>query len=211
MKNILIAILFLATMLGTVSTQSQSKPVSKKLSLTVQGGAFIPLGDAAGVYKTGGNFGLGVNYKVRSNIELYAEGNYNFLSLKTGTGFDGSPSIIDIKAGGRFSFGTGKYRTFVEGGAGIYMFKTPGYTYTTYVPHIHIDPKTQDTTYTYDPVNTTAESQTTSKFGIHAGIGEVINIAKNVDLFLKSDYNMVFTSGSSTTFFGIHAGAKFGI
>jgi hypothetical protein len=211
MKYVLFTILFLAAAIGTTNLQAQSKISSKKLSFMVQGGVFLPMGDASDLYKSGGNFGLGVNYKVRSNIELYAEGNYNFTSYKGNLAFDGSPSIIDIKAGGRFFFGTGKYQTFIEGGGGIYMFKSPGYSYTTYVTNIHIDPKTQDTTYTTDPVNNVSQSETKTYFGIHAGVGETFKIAKNTDLFLKSDYNIVFTTGSKISYFGIHAGAKFGL
>lgn len=211
MKYILITITVFAFMLSSISSQAQSKLTYKKFSVSVQGGAFLPMGDASNAYNTGGNIGLGVNYKIKKNIELYAEGNYNFINYKTDPGFSGSPSIIDIKAGGRFFFGSGNYQTFVEGGAGIYMFSTPSYTYTTYITHIHIDPKTHDTTYTSDPLSNTVTSQTTTKFGVHAGLGESFNVAKNISLFLKSDYNMVFTTGTTTTYFGIHAGAKFGL
>jgi len=206
-KNAVI-ILILAVCFTGITAQTKLKV--SKFSVSVQGGGFLPIGDASDAYKTGGNFGLGLNYKVKKNLELYAEGNYNFITYKSSTVYDGNPSIIDFKAGARYFFGTGKYQTFVEGGAGIYMFKSPSFTYNTYDTIIHIDPKSQDTTYTINTVSTKSESQTSTKFGIHAGIGEIINVAKNFDLFLKTDYNIAFTENSSTMYFGIHAGAKFG-
>ena len=211
MKTITAIFLVLFVTAGFSNLQSQTILKPSKFSISVQGGGFLPMSDASDIYNTGGIAGIGLNYKAKKNIEVYLDADYNFINYKSTGVFDGSPSIFDIKAGGRFFFGNGKYRTFVEGGPGIYMFKTPSLTYTTsQITGIQIDPKTHDTTYTYSDVNTTIPSQTTTKFGIHAGLGETFNIAKNIDLYLKSDYNIVFTSGSTTMYFGILAGAKFG-
>lgn len=205
--KIVLVILILVVCFSGLNAQSKHN----KYSVSVFGGLFVPVGNASTVYNTGGNFGLGLNYKMNKNIDLYIEGGYNFIKYIYTSNFDGNPSIIDFKAGVKYSFeSSNKYRTFLEGGAGLYMFSLPSFKTTTTVTHIHIDPKSGDTTYTYDPVTTTTASQTTAKIGIFGGIGESINVAKNVDLFLKTDYNIVFTENYSTLYLGVQAGAKFG-
>src|SRR5438132_13690972 len=162
MKTITIIITAILLSGTLVSVNAQSKLKQNKFSVSIQGGTFLPMGNASDAYNMGGNIGLGLNYKLKSNIEIYAEANYNFIGYKSATGFDGSPSILYAGIGGRFFFGQSKYKTFIEGGAGIYMFKTPAFTFTSYITHIHIDPETGDTTFTSDPVSSKTESQTTT-------------------------------------------------
>lgn len=201
--------LFIILILVTFSVNSQTRLQEKKFSMSVQGGGFLPMGNASDAYNTGGNFGIGFNYKIKQNIELYAEGNYNFINYKSNGVFDGSPSIIDAGIGGRFFFGKSKYKTFIEGGVGIYDFKSPGFTYTTYVTVPHIDPETHDTTYTTQSSSATTDGSSSINFGIQAGIGEILTVANNIDIYLRSDYRMAFTTGSTTSFIGVYAGAKF--
>ena len=200
---ILIALFFI-----TAAVNSQTRLQQKKFSISVQGGGFVPMGNASDAYNTGGNFGIGFNYRIKKNIELYAEGNYNFINYKSTGVFDGSPSIIDASIGGRYFLGSGKYKTFVEGGAGLYAFKSPGFTYTTYTTVPHIDPETGDTTFTTTSASATTSSQTSVNFGVNAGLGEILTVGKNFDIYLRSDYRIAFTKGSSSSFIGVYAGIK---
>jgi hypothetical protein len=212
MKNITLLLTVVLLTASFTALQAQSKFKQSKFSISIQGGAFLPMGDLAKEYNIGGNAGLGLNYKVKPNIEIYAEGNYNFMGYKTSSdygyvgSYNGKPSIFDGGIGVRFFFGQSKFKTFVEGGAGIYMFNTPSMTYTLYF----INVKTGDTTY----YTFTDASRNSTNFGLHAGLGEIFNVAKNVDLYLRSDFRAAISGSdegiTSFKFFEVYAGAKFG-
>lgn len=159
-----------------------------KYSVSILGGVFLPLGNASDIYKTGSNVGFGVNYEHNNNIDFYFEGNYNIFKYIYDANYAGNPAIIDLKAGTRYFFGESKLRTLIEGGFGAYIISLSSYS---------------------NGIVTT-EPQTVTKAGIYAGIGESFKISKKFSLFLKTDYNIIFTKSYSTLFLGIHAGAKFG-
>ena len=210
-----IALLLIAVFFITSFTdlQAQSKLKQSKFSISIQGGAFLPVGDESDEYNIGGNAGLGLNYKFNSTIEIYAEGNHNFTGYKPltyygapPTNYNGKPSIFDMGIGTRFIFGQSKFKTFVEGGVGMYMFYYPASTYT----FSYIDPKTGNTIYS----TFTVESYNDEFLGTHVGLGEMFNVSINIDLYLRGDFRSALSVSdkgiTSFKFFGIYAGAKYG-
>lgn len=207
--TLLLTVVLLTT--SFTELQAQSKVKQSKFSISIQGGAFLPMGDLSNQYKIGGNVGLGFNYKVKPNLEIYAEGNYNFTGYKTSTGYsyygtlDGKPSISDESIGIRFFFGQSKFKTFVEGGVGIIMFNYPASTYTL----SFIDFQTGDTIYS----TFTQPSSNVMNFGTHVGLGEIFSVTNNVDLYLRSDFRTVIGGSdkgiATLNYFGVYAGAKY--
>jgi hypothetical protein len=208
-----LTLLLIAVLLTTSFTklQAQSKFKQSKFSISIQGGAFLPVGDESDEYNIGGNIGLGLNYKFNSTIEIYAEGNHNFSKNKIITkyygvtiSYNGKPSIFDAGIGVRFIFGQSRFKTFIEVGPGIYIFNISASTFTYYF----YNPKSGETTYnTY-----TNESHNYSNVGTHIGLGEMFNVSKNIDLYLRGDFRSALSGGdkgiTSFEFFGVYAGAK---
>ena len=210
MKVIFSAVLALSLLLGFTNSYSQSKYKTKKFSASVQAGSFIPFGDASDVYKTGFNTGFDLGYKVKSNIEVFLTLNYNFLKFKSSIMSDATPHILDVSIGSRYFFGAkSKNRFFGEAGLGLYSMGVSSYSTKTTTSIPIIDPKSGDTTgFTTTTTTQSIPSASSSDFGINAGVGDLYQVSNDVGIYLKSDFHIVFTSGSSTTFMGIYFGAK---
>ena len=174
MKTITTIFIILFIAAGSSGVNSQSKLKESKFSIAVQGGTFIPTGNASDAYNTGFNAGIEAGYLIKKNIEIYLNANYNFIGYKSSLISSAAPSIFDASLGGRYYFGrSSSNKFFGEIGAGLYMFKTSSYDINTTVRTIsNIDPKTGDTTYAYTTTTQTTPSSSSSNFGINAGFGD---------------------------------------
>lgn len=206
--TIFLTAVLLTFALGSISAQSKLK--QSKFSVALQGGTFIPMGNASDAYNTGYNAGIELGYLTNKNFEVFINADYNFIGYKSTILTNATPSIFDASVGGRYYFGNNSSNKFFgELGAGLYMFKTSSYSINTTIQVPHIDPETHDTTYTTATSTQTVPSSTASDFGVNAGIGDSYSISKNMAVYIKSNFHMIFTSGSSTTFFGVYGGLRF--
>lgn len=208
LTSLLITVLIAA---GFTNVNAQSKLKEKKFSIAVQGGTFIPMGNAADAYNTGFNGGIELGYLVKKNFEVYLNANYNFIGYKSSLVSSATPSIFDASLGGRYYFGNSSSNKFFgEAAVGLYMFRTSSFDINTTTRSIsHIDPETHDTTYTTITSTQTVPSASASDFGFNVGIGDSYDIAKNISVYAKTNFHMIFTSGSSTTFVGVYGGLRF--
>jgi len=209
MKVIFSAVLTFSLLFGFTNLYSQSKYKTKKFNASVQAGSFIPFGDAADAYKMGFNTGFDFGYKVKSNVDVFLNLNYNFLSFKSSVLTNATPHILEVTLGSRYYFGAkSKNQFFGEAGLGLYSFGASSYSAKTTILVPVIDPKTGDTTYTSSTTTRNFPSSSSSDFGINAGFGDLYQVSNDVGVYLKTDFHIVFTSGSSTTYMGIYGGAK---
>ena len=180
MKKILI-LLFLVLLIPVLSYSQINFATAG-----VYGGIMLPMGDFSDVYKASPTVGAEGYYSVTQSIDIVADVAYNFLSSKqtyTNTNF----YYLESTAGIRYNFTPTKEKVFAEAEIGAYTF---GAKFTYY--DIYGTPFT---------VNTS-----TTDFGLNVGVGAVFPISSNFAITGKAKFHNVFTSGSSTNYFGLTAG-----
>lgn len=160
------------------SQQKYSTSKSKQWSLTPEGGVSFPVGSLSENYKAGGNFGLDLNYQANKEVGFYGKVGYYIMSSKTPGVTDGK--YLEYTAGPRYTFRNKKLKSsiFLEAGLGAYTF--------------------QQNSYSYNGVDFPENS--TTDFGVNAGLGAVLNLGRDVDLLFKAKYHSIFINDGSSSF-----------
>jgi len=175
----------LMTMVGSGYSQTK-KSYSKTygyFELAPIGGVLIPIGQLSEQHHMSGKGGLNLGYRINKEVSVFLEGQFNALSNKVENTGE-SKHFISITAGPRYYFTNPKLKSalFFETGAGAYIFpqeNLPG---------------------------STAENSST-RFGVNAGVGADIFLAEQVGLMIKTKYTNIL-GGSSVSFIGVDAGVN---
>ncbi len=190
MKRILLLILLVFSAISLVHPQNypvikQGNPELKGyktrdfLQLTLQGGFMVPIGNyLVDNYFNSAMAGADLAYRVNTEVALYGEVRYFFLSRKDTLG--PSSSYLEANFGPRFYFRPKCFRSsfFLEAGIGPYIFfQGSGVTTTT-----------------------TYESKTELRMGACAGVGGELVLTNSLFITLKSKVNTIFYPFGSTTF-----------
>ena len=173
-----LALLFSTTAYSQVKTTVVKKSAYPQFSISPVGGVTFPVGTLGDSYKSGGNFGLDLNYKINKEVGFFGKFGYNFLRSQTAGLPDGK--IMEYTAGPRYSFTSRNLKSafFLEAGAGAYTIQQGAYMLN------NIDyPETSAT-----------------NFGINAGLGAVLNLSKAVDILFKVKYHNIMSEGGSSSF-----------
>lgn len=186
MKKILFSILVLFVAVSL--TQAQSKG---DMSIAAQVGIAVPTGTFGDVYNLG--FGGDATFMYHLNPKLALTGSAGYLTWGRNEDFgDGSFSTIPILGGVRYLLGKGNFRPYLSGQAGLF-FSSSSYDVTYYNGFTNV-------TTTYDASNT--------DFGMVLGGGFFLPVG-SMKLDVSANYNMIFTSGSTTSYLGVFAGLAF--
>ena len=178
-RNIMLTAILLFLCSAAYSQTKYTPSVKKnQWSLTPEGGISFPVGALSENYKSGGNFGLDLNYQVNKEVGFYGKAGYYIMSSKTQGIPDGK--YLEYTAGPRYTFRAKNLKSsiFLEAGLGAYTF--------------------MQNAYNYNGVDV-AENSTTD-FGVNAGLGAVLNLGRDVDLLFKAKYHNIFNNGGSSSF-----------
>ena len=181
---------FLSVVLALIfalSTVVQSQTVKKKIvysywSISPVAGVAFPIGGFGENFKTGPTFGLDLSYKVNREVGIYAKGGYYIFPSKIDGVSDGK--YLEYTAGPRYYFMAKNLKSafFLEVGLGGYSFMQDAYTITV------------------NGVENAVPENSTTNFGVNAGMGATLNLGKSVDLIMKLKYHNVLTSDGSNSF-----------
>lgn len=175
---IALIILFSSAVNSQTRNTAYKKSAYPQWSLSPIGGVNIPVGSLSDNYKSGGNFGLDLGYRVNKEVGFYGKFGYYFMRNQT----QGIPDAryIEYSAGPRYYFTAKNLKSsiFLEAGIGAYTFKQEGY-----ILNDVAVPETENT-----------------KFGFNAGLGAILNLGRDVDLLFKTKYNTILTTDGSSSF-----------
>ncbi len=203
-KLVLVAFLIIAVA-ATCSAEQKLNPV-----LYLGGGISMPIGPQVfkDYWKMGVGFGGGIGFQLNPNMELIADIYYNQFSFDdskflsdigvTGASVDGLEfKMLEVMADFKYAFTSGqgesKFKPFLIGGVGIGAAKFA------------------DATVTGDLGTKTvpASSISESKVMFGAGAGFDYMFSPKAAFWLLGRFNIVSTSGESTTYLPVRAGVKF--
>ena len=172
------------------SLYAQKKPVPEDTlskmtfwSLSVTGGLIMPLGDFGNSYNTAPDAGVEISYHPIRHYAFFFNSHYDFLKSKD-VNYSGNAGYIELGAGARTYLGNAPEIFFIEAGLGHYIYYN-----TVDIPG--------------NPPNNRGG------FGIKAGIGGNMPVNRRVLLLIKTDFHVIFSSGSKTYFPGIYGGVRF--
>jgi len=180
MKKIIFT--FLLVLLIPVLSFSQ-----QNMTVGVCGGIMNPMGNFADGFKTSPTIGAEGYYPIATNIDIFADIAYSFLSLSNPPPSYSNESYYYLEAtsGIRYNFMPLKEKIFVELGIGSYTFGVK---------------------YTYRGL---AYDNNTTNFGINGGFGGILPLGSKFELMGKAKLHDIFTPGSSTMYFGLTAGINY--
>ncbi|HSP86907.1 MAG TPA: hypothetical protein VLN45_02140 [Ignavibacteriaceae bacterium] len=160
-------------------------------SVSVQGFLGLPMGDFGDGYGIGFGGTATFVYPVSPTFDVTGTAGYQTFGGKDA--LDGiSFNVIPILVGGRISFGQGSVHPYVAAALGLYMGSASGErTFTV-----------GGQTFTVD-----VDGETQSKFGFRAGGGVLIPMG-SVNLDLGTNFNLITTEESSTTYLGFDLGVN---
>jgi hypothetical protein len=149
------------------------------LQVTIQSGLINPVSPAfSSYYYMSGNLGFDLSYRINSEVALFGESRYNFLSAKDT--LSPNSGYFETTVGARYYIKPDLSRSsfFLEVGMGPYIYTggsstVPGQLY---------------------------ESNTKVRFGANTGLGLELVITNSLFLTLKSKINAVFEPKGSTTY-----------
>jgi len=182
--KIITSLLLIITTIG-INSQSKKPTHSDYWAIGVNAGIMFPLGDMKKSYNRSANIGLELNYNRSRNFALILEGRLNFLSSND-TNIVGSTSYVEATAGGRYYIGKSTSRFFIEAETGLYILD-----------------------YSLIQGNGNQTSSTSAKLGINGGIGFEMSSFSRTQIYVKSKYHTIFTTGKITNYIGIYGGLKF--
>jgi len=155
----------------------------------------FPMGDFGDGWSTGFSAHAMLGYMLARGLLLNLSVGYvTFSEKESREGQDYSYSWIPVLLGLNYIFNPGrKFMPFVGLALGLYLLRWSGsYTYT-YLGQTYSE--------SYDG--------NSSEFGIAPRLGAYFLVSAAILLTLTAEYNMIFSSGSSTNAFGIMFGAMF--
>ncbi len=156
--------------------------------------ATIPTGDFGDFWSTGFSAHAMLGYMIARSLLLNVSVGYvTFSEKETIQGADFSFSWIPIFVGLNYVFNPGKkFMPFIGAALGLYLINSSSPTYTIL-----------GQTYGGD--------ETSTEFGITPRLGAYFLVSAAILLSISAEYNMIFTSGSTTSAIGILAGAMFAL
>lgn len=188
MKKFLVILLMFVFAAGLSDSQAQTRRTVKMkpyfMASVYSGINFATGGDSSNinsdVFGPFANVGVDLAYHFQPNFAIYADVSYNFLSRKDdaqspNTTYSGQ-SILEGYGGPRFLFGmaNAKVRPFVELGVGVYRYM----------------PGSSEVTSGGSTIKT--EISGISQIGVNGGAGVYVNLNKNLNLFARAKYHMMF-------------------
>ncbi|HMQ68793.1 MAG TPA: outer membrane beta-barrel protein [Ignavibacteria bacterium] len=178
LKTILLVVLMFTGTSGFSQTNYTKKSAYPNWSVSPVGGIVFPTGNMSENFKSGGNVGVDISYRVNKEVGFYGQGGYYFLGSKTAGVPDGK--YLEYTAGPRYYFTAPNLKSsvYLEAGIGAYTF-------------------VQDA-YVQNEVEIAEVNET--RFGYNAGLGAVLNLGTNVDMLFKVKYNTIQTTGGSSSF-----------
>ena len=164
--------------------------------IDARGGVGIPTGNYKNDFKSGLLLGLEASKMMSPAFAIGVDGNYiknsvtdaNRLALETafGAGTDANFKFTHYGVHAKYMLSTkegNKMTPYLVGGGGLYHGK-------------------ESITNSGSSISSPSEN----KFGLRGGLGMNWMMSEKMGLGFQADYNDVFTSGSSTQFFGISGG-----
>lgn len=154
--------------------------------------ATFPFGDFGDIASTGFSAHAMVGYMIARSLLLNLSVGYVKFSEKEIQGFSNSYSWIPILLGLNYVFNPGKkFMPFIGLGIGIYL--------------IHYSLSYSFFGQSLD------QSGTDTEFGIAPRLGAYFLVSAAILLSLSAEYNMIFSSGSTTSALGVLFGAMFAL
>ncbi len=159
--------------------------------------ATIPTGDFGNNVSTGFSAHAMFGYMIARGLLLNLTAGYVTFGEKTDVqGLDNSYSWIPILLGLNYIFNPGKkFMPFIGLGVGLYLLQASF---------------TQTITF-LGQTQTVSGDANSSEFGIAPRLGFYYMVSAAILLSLSAEYNMIFSSGSTTSAFGILFGAMFAL
>jgi len=156
--------------------------------------ATLPMGDFGNAWSTGFSAHAMLGYMIARGLLLNLSVGYvTFSEKETIEGQDFSYSWIPIMIGLNYIFNPGKkFMPFIGAALGLYLTSFTSPTYTIFG-------------------QTFGGDVTSSEIGITPRLGAYFLVSAAILLSISAEYNMIFTSGSTTSAIGILAGAMFAL
>ncbi len=155
--------------------------------------ATLPMGDFGDAWSTGFSAHAMIGYMIARSLLLNVTAGYvTFSEKETIEGADISFSWIPIMIGLNYIFNPGqKFMPFIGFALGMYFISS---------------------SFSYEIFGQTYEGDASdSEFGITPRLGAYFLVSAAILLSISAEYNMIFTSGSSTNALGILFGAMFAL
>jgi hypothetical protein len=155
--------------------------------------ATFPLGDFGEGWSTGFSAHAMLGYMIARSLLLNISVGYvTFTEKESIEGYDASFSWIPVLLGLNYIFNPGKkFMPFIGLGVGLYLLSSS------------VSGSIFGQTFDVSATNT--------EFGIAPRLGAYFLVSAAMLLTLNAEYNMIFTSGSTTSAFGILFGAMFAL
>jgi len=169
-----ITTLFLSMLLLVVFVNlSQAQPIKPKpkygyAEISLEAGFSNPIGAFTDHSKLGPSFGGGFGYRITREVGLELEGIYN--SFGSTDAAIGKTNIFAITAGPRYYFVNQSIKSqfFLDAVVGAFIASGG------------------------DSINTTTVGLSQTNLGVGFGIGGTVQVADNMELFLRTRYNLIF-------------------
>ncbi len=200
MKKVITAVLFALLMLANSSFGQNNAGLQLGLN--------FPMGDFSNISGTGFGFAGTYEYMVMPQLGLTGSiGYYHFGSKSVAEGFglsvETSTSVVPIVVGGRYYFMKGEIMPYGGAELGLYILSASADISGNFTGFLKISSGN-----TVERTNATnSSSNSTTNFGFAPFVGVRYSIAPNISLDGNLKFTIVTTSGSTTTYFGINAGA----
>lgn len=148
----------------------------------IQASVGLPMGDFKDVADAKTGFGGTGTYFYEAEGAFMITGSIGFLSFSTDPD-KGSYMMIPVMAGARYAFSEGNFMPYAgaEAGYSIFSFSASG--------------------------GGTAVSN--NNIGLAPMLGFMMEMSKGLNLDVNAKYNMILTSGSTTSYLGVNAGVVF--
>lgn len=169
---------------------SLSNKLSAQMGVSIQAGAAVPTGSLSDVAKLGWGGQANLEYPVIPSLNLSASVGYYLWGAKGDLpeGFDYTLSTIPVLVGAKYLLLEGDFHPYLGADMGVHFMNTKQ-------TIINLGGTKLDT------------DNSETNFGFAPMAGVRLHMPPNLDLDLNLTYNIITTSGSSTSFIGIIAGA----
>lgn len=168
---------------------------AQKMGAGVQVGVGLPMGDFGDACKTG--FGGSGTFLYSLNPELSLTGSIGYYTFTYKNWSDASFSTVPVLVGARYALGKGSFAPYIGAELGFHFCSYQTKASTSQVMGI-----------TYEMPSLSGNS---TDFGFAPIIGFLMPISPKVNLDVNLKYNIISTSGSSSSFLGINAGVQMGL
>lgn len=187
-----------------ISVFSGISNAQNKMSLGVQAGIAVPMGDFGDAVDLGfggqGNF----VYSVAPNIDITGSLGYLTWSYKLESDVtSGSFSSVPLLAGIRYTFPAKGFAPYVMAQLGLHFVSSS--IEINYDPYYYMA-KGDGTSIVTSTQATYKVSDSSTKFGFGLGAGFLLPLSPKLDLDVNATFNNISTDGSSSNYIGIMAG-----